>query len=226
MTSYGYDTQYVRTGGTTVFTDRPTGGGTVTSTRVPASTSRENPALPSVYVLSDRVAMLPPRGNLPENQVSYAQYATDYTVDHDPTRAPNSSVDGLCTAGSAGRNTGLVCATTTHHSGGVTPTPATVTSRSTYDRFGQKTSATSGNGNTTSYGYFADSDLDLSGGTSAGGWLPRSPTRPARTIAFGYDRAGNVARSWDRNATAGTPVSVFPGTDEPTEQPLCRDGAQ
>src|SRR5439155_4374891 len=62
------------------------------------------------------------------------------------------------------------------------------------------------------YKYYTDGDLDLSGGVSAGGWLKGVIDATSKFVAFGYDRAGNIARTWDRNATQGTSVDAYPGS--------------
>src|SRR5260370_17296008 len=64
------------------------------------------------------------------------------------------------------------------------------------------------------YTYYQDADVDLSGNVSAGGWLKATTDPTGLFVVFGYDRAGNVARTWDRNATSasGLGVASFPGT--------------
>jgi len=53
---------------------------------------------------------------------------------------------------------------------------------------------------------------DLSGTSTAGGWLSTITDPTGHFVAFGYDAAGHVARSWDRDATAGQQPADFPGT--------------
>ena len=53
------------------------------------------------------------------------------------------------------------------------------------------------------YVYYANTDHDLSGTRSAGGWLKAVQDPTGGYVAFGYDAAGNTVRTWDRNATAG-----------------------
>src|SRR5258708_163117 len=64
------------------------------------------------------------------------------------------------------------------------------------------------------YTYYQDAAVDLSGNVSAGGWLKATTDPTGLFVVFGYDRAGNVARTWDRNATSasGLGVASFPGT--------------
>lgn len=85
-----------------------------------------------------------------------------------------------------------------------------------YNSAGQRTVMRTPNANAdsaaaaTTYTYYDDTtscagagqdNCDLSGTVSAGGWL-KAVTDPAgeRTV-FAYDAAGNVARTWERNAT-------------------------
>src|SRR5205807_6589861 len=63
----------------------------------------------------------------------------------------------------------------------------------------------------TTYSYYGDGDLDLSASVSAGGWLKGVTDPTGHFVAFAFDEGGNVARSWDRNATAGLALSAFPG---------------
>ena len=54
-------------------------------------------------------------------------------------------------------------------------------------------------------------------GKGQGGWLKGVTDPNAKFVAFAYDAAGNVTRSWDRDATQGYTLSQFPGTvDSPT----------
>lgn len=89
----------------------------------------------------------------------------------------------------------------------------------TYNQFGQRTTMRTPKinaGGATSepftYDYYdvkpscdgaERADCDLSGTVSAGGWL-KAVTDPAgKRVIYAYDAAGNVARTWDRNATQG-----------------------
>jgi RHS repeat-associated protein len=110
--------------------------------------------------------------------------------------------------------------------------------RSTYDNYGAKTQSFKPNANIGdpandpnglmkpyTYWYYADSDKDASSTVHAGGWLraaadpTASTTNPTSNFAaFGYDAAGNVVRTWDRNATteAQAPVTDYPGVNANT----------
>jgi RHS repeat-associated protein len=92
----------------------------------------------------------------------------------------------------------------------------------TYNSLGQKATQTSANANAvpanqpaigpTTYTYYQDTSTcpgsnlavcDLSNTTSAGGWLEAVTDPLGNFVAYAYDAAGNVARTWERNATAG-----------------------
>jgi RHS repeat-associated protein len=93
----------------------------------------------------------------------------------------------------------------------------------TYNQFGERTSQTSPDahaatptGRSTVYDYYGDTgscsvdpnSCDLSGHVSIGGML-KAVTDPAdNSVVYAYDRAGNVARTWSRNATQGQPLSA------------------
>ena len=62
------------------------------------------------------------------------------------------------------------------------------------------------------YTYFSDSQTDLSGNVSAGGWLQAVSDPLGHFVAYGYDQAGHQVRSWERNATSGKSISAFPGS--------------
>jgi uncharacterized repeat protein (TIGR01451 family) len=99
-------------------------------------------------------------------------------------------------------------------SGGYTHTCTT----DTYNQFGERVSQTSPDahaatptGPATVYDYYSDTgscatdanNCDLSGHVSLGGML-KSVQDPLRNrVLYAYDRAGNVARTWSRNATQG-----------------------
>src|SRR5258708_4887448 len=70
-----------------------------------------------------------------------------------------------------------------------------------------------------SYTYYPDpggsdttQSFDLSGTTPSGGWLKAVTDPTGAFVAYAYDAAGNRARVWDRNATQGVGLGVFPGT--------------
>lgn len=213
-TTYGYRAQYVQGSGTPIIhTDTVSGVGNISSTgptRGDATT---------LFFISDRTQMLPPRGN--DTGASFSIFLTAYTVDGLQTANPNATPTSgtTCAAGTATGNTGLVCQTQGPGFDDGTTTATATIARYTYDAFGQRltwatpkaiaeTSAA-----TYNYTYFGDAERDLTGSVSAGGWLKGITDPLGNFVAFGYDRAGNVVRSWDRNATKGLALSAFPGTE-------------
>ncbi len=92
----------------------------------------------------------------------------------------------------------------------------------TYNSSGQRTvmrtpkSNSAGIGGTYNYTYYDGTDTcagagqancDLSGTVSAGGWLKAVSDPVGEKTVFSYDAAGNVARTWERNATHGHALS-------------------
>jgi len=222
-TTAGFRTQHVGPTGTTVYTDSISGSGQVTS-----STAQPGPRSGgggTLYVVTDRVATLTARGNAAPAQGAgtpanpdWTGYQTRFTVDATETVTPGTAdPTGVCSG--AQTNTGLVCAV---DAPAYDSTGRPATTRFTYDPFGQRTTMTTPKavaetpaGQTPPsyrYDYYPDASTDLSGLGNAGGWL-RGVTDPAGAfVAYGYDRAGNVVRTWDRNATAGRALTEFPGT--------------
>ncbi|WP_308220360.1 RCC1 domain-containing protein [Pimelobacter simplex] len=56
---------------------------------------------------------------------------------------------------------------------------------------------------TTTCAGAAQASCDLSGSTSAGGWLKAVVDPKGEKTVFAYDAAGNIARTWERNASHG-----------------------
>ncbi|MDQ1698536.1 MAG: hypothetical protein QOG34_399, partial [Frankiaceae bacterium] len=206
--TYGYAVQYVRSGGQSSITGSDTlwGNGDVTLASRDSAIGDGGSVAgdPSVlYAISDLVQSASPNGNVSGANVS--NFTTRYT------RANNSSAtpDVLTSNGCTGRNSGLVCSVSTPYQGS---TQSTTTY--TYDQYGQKTSATvprsnagesppSGQGTQYLYSYYGSSGRDLSNTVSTEGWLEAVTDPASHFVAFAYDQAGNRARTWDRNATAG-----------------------
>ena len=211
-TTAGFHSQYVEASGTVNgFDDSVAGSGTVNSG---GSGGRSDAS--TLYYLSDPTQALDPRGNAAGS--SYGAYLTTYKPDNVPTisagAAPSTTV---CSSGAATNNSGHICEVDEPSYDG---THATV-KRYTYDAFGEKASYTTPDAMAQSpigasyiYSYYQDSDLDLSGSVSAGGWLKSETDPTGHFVVFGYDRAGNVARTWDRDSTtaSGLALSSFPGT--------------
>jgi len=205
------------------FDDVPAGGGAVTSPSGVGPGGARWLAT-TLYALVDKTQSLPPRGNVTGlSSAQWQAYLTTITVDNVATSAPDQhGISNACSStGSATGNTGRVCQT----QGPVYDGTNHAITRFVYLPTGEVSSkasplAVARNGTspaTTTYTYYADTDKDLSATTSAGGWL-KAVTDPSDGTGTGgfavdaYDAAGNVVRSWDRDATAGTLISSYPGT--------------
>jgi RHS repeat-associated protein len=210
-TTSGFHAQYVESSGSVNgFDDSVAGSGTVNS----AGSTRSDSG--TVYYISDTTQDLTPRGNAAGS--GYAAYLTTYRPDNLSTISPGAAPSGtICSAGAATNNTGHICEVDEPTYDG---THATV-KRYTYDAFGEKSSYTtpdamaqSPTGASYVYTYYQDTDLDLSGSVSPGGWLKAETDPTGNFVVFGYDRAGNVVRTWDRDSTSasGLALSAFPGT--------------
>lgn len=241
-TTFGYESQsYDVNNVVATFGDRIDGNGAVTSVGARHAGSG---GYPEVFVISDQVAALSPRGNsLPpvvsptsgcDTRDACRAYLTRYVVDNVATEQPNVVRGAFCGTDSApgtrGFNSGLVCEVTApaydNSTGSTAAHPRTLFH---YDRWGQRQSmVTPGavRANDLSkryrYHYYEDTDRDLTDWVSAGGWM-RGVTDPdGEFVAFGYDRAGNVMRTWDRRATDRDTETVaqYPGTlyDPPNEE--------
>lgn len=196
-TIWEHKAQYVDADGTTrVFGDSAGGGGAIGSGGAPARADDD-----TMFVISDLVGVVPPRGNRAGS--AWAEYRTTYDVADLTLFAPNDVGPDPCL-----NNSGAICTETKPvHDGTVRPVWFYG-----YDPFGQRLTALDPKNNRTTYLYYTDAELDLSNGVSAGGWLKAVIDSDLNFVAFGYDRAGNTVRTWDRNATAGLPVAAFPGT--------------
>jgi RHS repeat-associated protein len=220
-TSYGYQTAYTKGDGTApvVTTDTPGATGTIAVTGTA-------PSAPALYAVSDRTFMLPPRGN--EAGADVSKYLTAYTVDN--TGPAPGHLGSTCGGPTGGGNTGLLCAQSTPDP--QSPGGAQLT-RYTYYPDGQRatSSAPAATALTaaqaaadhckvtagplacaTTYDYYLDGAKDLSGNVSAGGWLQGVTDPYGNFVAYGYDRAGHVVRTWDRDATAANNqvVAAYP----------------
>src|SRR5207244_2724168 len=128
----------------------------------------------------------------------YAPYRTAYKVDNSSGASPNAiPVGTTCTnPSSPTANTGNLCESDAPLAAGTS-----AVTRYTYDTFGQRATMTTpksivettfGTPPAYAYTYYADSDLDLSGSVSAGGWLKAVIDPTGHFVVFAYDRAGNV----------------------------------
>jgi RHS repeat-associated protein len=215
-TTSDYWAGYVEADGTVrSFHDAIAGGGQVTSG---SAGRRDNK---TVFYYSDLAGELNPNGNTVGS--GYISWETLYTIDRGSGVGAGipiaSAAMPVCQGGHA--NTGLVCqinAPAMDRNGNRSLTTYT------YDTYGQRTSMATPdmnlpidqpgaqpNAQPISYIYFQDGDRDLSGHTQAGGWLRIVIDPGGGFVAFGYDAAGNVVRTWERNATAGHAWTQFPG---------------
>jgi RHS repeat-associated protein len=201
ITTYGYTRQYALSDGTITTSAESVGdGGTVGAPTTPSNV---------VYTLADRVALVPPRGNA--TGASHASYQVSYVVDNVTSASPNTSPSaGPCQQGGAPGtpvgNTGLTCSVTQPYASG------NAVAYDGYDTYGQTAVTINARGNRTTYRYYSDGSTDLSGTAPAGGWLKSVTDAQGHFVVNGYDAAGHRVRSWDRDATAGTTLSSYPGT--------------
>lgn len=225
--TFGYRAQYFRADGTVAtYNDNVGWSGDVPSEGSP--NRADGGTSPTVFEISDLTETLTPEGNSPARASaagvpgSWTAFKTTHVVDADATKQPSSAPAGtVCASGGPSYNTGLVCET---------QAPLAGATHYTYDAQGQRVSMTmpkafednvaadarcSAAGaprQCVSYVYYTDAQLDVSGGSSAGGWLKAVVDQDNHFVAFGHDRAGNAARTWDRNATEGQGLSAYPGT--------------
>lgn len=89
-----------------------------------------------------------------------------------------------------------------------------------YDRFGQARTEQDATGATTRYEYYGDTERDLTSYTLAGGWLKATIDPTGAFVFLAYDRAGNVVRTWDRNATEGLSIAAFNPSGQNIESPM------
>lgn len=215
ITTFGHRAQYFQAGGTVrTFDDTVAGSGNVTSQSLAGSLRSDDQTL---FFISDMTQRLTARGNGPGT--GFAPFLTTYRVDNNTSVSPSATpATNLCLSPTApATNTGSVCEEDGPSFDGINRTKT----RYTYDTFGQKITKTTPKAIAETaasltppayrYAYYADSDRSFTGATSAGGWL-KGVTDPAGNfVAFAYDEAGNVVRTWDRNATKGHLLAEFPG---------------
>ena len=215
--TWGFHAQYIESNQATArtFDDTAAGNGQVLS-QGPA-TGRTDAA--TLFAVSDRTQALSARGNAAGS--AYAAYEDTYKVDDNANVDPNATPSGntCMTPTSPSSNTGAVC----EQDAPSTASAPTIT-QYTYDTYGERLTMTTPKAFAEdqpappqyAYTYYANTDLDLSGSLSAGGWLKAATDPRGNFVAFAYDRAGDVVRTWARNATQGlapsAAISTFPST--------------
>ncbi|HEV7680261.1 MAG TPA: kelch repeat-containing protein [Candidatus Dormibacteraeota bacterium] len=213
----GYSGRYLQTTGVfSSYNDSVAGSGNVVSAAGRGMGGRRIDSQTLLY-LSDLTQTLTPRGN--GTGSGYSPYLTTYHLDNNASLNPNMAVGGGTCAvlGQLSGNTGNVCEIDAPAFDGTNAT----TTRSVYNAAGQpirlispKSIAESPPGQTpaaTAYTYYTSADRDLSGTSGTGGWLKAVTDVNGAFVAMAYDAAGNIARTWDRDATAGHAVTDFPG---------------
>jgi RHS repeat-associated protein len=204
VTTHGYTRQWGYADGTT--------SSSAESDAPNSSTATAPNSLLALYTLADLTSTVSPRGNATA-AAQASSYRTSYVVDNLTGAAPATTPAGQ-TCGSSGTptgNTGLLCAASAPYTGSSGPSLAVT--KNTYDSYGELTSRMDPNVHATIYDYYGDGATDMSGTTGAAGWLKTITDPTGAFVAFGYDAAGNVIRSWDRTATsdAGLGTSGYPG---------------
>jgi len=226
-TTYGYHTQTLLADGAVNCVDETVAGsgsvatGATTQCVAPFTGLSDTHA---VYSIVDKTQSLTPRGNAAG--AGYGPYLTSYKVDDvasvAPGAPPSTVTADICAAPSSPTsNTGSLCESDAPVFDG---THAMVTRYTYFPADGERHTMTTPKAIAESlsgvytYVYYPDSGADvtqtkdLSATTAQGGWLKAVVDPTGHFVAYGYDAAGNVVRTWDRNATAGSTTGAFPGT--------------
>ncbi|MHB8488854.1 MAG: fibronectin type III domain-containing protein [Candidatus Dormibacteria bacterium] len=207
-TTAGYQAEYFEANvSVATYTDSVAGSGSVMSTTQTGG-RRDGGTLFDVIT---QTQSLTPRGNAAGS--GYATYLSTFLVDNNSAVSTNTvnsatSLCGLPTAPTA--NTGLLCEIDAPSFDGTHTTRTDYT----YNPDGTRASMTTPKENAESLGnkflytYYQNADKDLSGTTSAGGWLKGITDPTGNFTSFAYDAEGHQVRSWDRNATFADGVAL------------------
>jgi RHS repeat-associated protein len=225
VTTASYISQYVDADGSPngyvhPFLDLVNGSGRISSDA--GSPNRRDPT--TVFIISDQTGVLTPNGNAATS--GYSDYLTTYTRDANSGVGAGLPITSPKPCAAGGVNSGSLCQVSA-------PAPGSnrAVTKYTYNGSGQRLTLTtpdenagSESGSAYSYAYYADGAKDLSGTTSAGGWLKGITDPTGNFVAFAYDAAGDVVRTWERNATATHTMSDFPGsiTSPPSNAPYAQ----
>ena len=167
-----------------------------------------------------------------DGKVASANKTTGDSVCGDSPRGNTGLVCEVDTPASAGVDDGDCRLPSTNLAPGSPSAPTTsgytnTCTTYTYDAQGQRITMTSpkahetGSSDKTTYTYYQDVgtcstsgeapkalNCDLTRSVSAGGWLKAVTDPNGKSVVYAYDRAGNVARTWDRNATNGKSLNA------------------
>jgi RHS repeat-associated protein len=207
-TTAGYQDEYFEdTASVSTYTDSVAGSGNVTSTTQTGGRADAG----TLFDVITQTQSLTPRGNAAG--AGYSTYLTTYLVDNNTGVSTNTvnAASSLCgTPASPSANTGLLCEIEAPSFDGTHITQTNYT----YNPDGTKATMTTPKenaeslGNEYAYTYYQNSDNDLSGTTSAGGWLKGITDPTGNFTTFAYDAEGQQVRSWDRNATAASGTAL------------------
>jgi RHS repeat-associated protein len=207
-TTAGYQEEYFEVGASvSTYTDTVAGSGNVTSTS--QTGGRKDGG--TLFDVITQTQSLTPRGNAAGS--GYSTYLTTYLVDNNTAVSANTvnSATSLCNSPSSPTaNTGLLCEIEAPSYDGTHVTQTNYT----YNPDGTRATMTTPMENADSLGnqyvftYYQNTDNDLSGTTSAGGWLKAVTDPTGNFTVFAYDAEGQQARSWDRDATSSDGVAL------------------
>jgi RHS repeat-associated protein len=208
-TTAGYQEEYFEAGvSVSTYTDTIAGSGNVTSTT--QSGGRKDSG--TLFDVFTQQGSLTPSGNAAGT--GFGSFESLYEVDDNfavSTNTANGATTLCSPPGSPAANTGLLCEIV----GPVFDTTGDVSYTSyTYNADGTRatmeTPIESAGSLTTHYAYtyYQNADDDLSGTTSAGGWLKGITDPTGNFTTFAYDAEGQQVRSWDRDATAGLTLGL------------------
>jgi RHS repeat-associated protein len=207
-TTAGYQEEYFEVGATvSTYTDSVAGSGNVTSTTQTGGRKDSG----TLFDVITQTQALTPRGNAAGS--GYSTYLTTYLVDNNTSVSTNTanSATSLCGSPSSPiANTGLQCEIEAPSFDGTHVTQTNYT----YNPDGTRATMTTPKENAESLGnqyvytYYQNTDDDLSGTTSAGGWLKGITDPTGNFTTFAYDAEGQQVRSWDRNATSADGVAL------------------
>jgi RHS repeat-associated protein len=207
-TTAGYQDEYFEdTVAVSAYTDSVAGSGSVTSST--QTGGRKDAG--TLFDVITQTQSLTPRGNAAGS--GFATYLTTFLVDNNTGVSTNTvnAASSLCgTPASPTANTGLLCEIEAPSFDGTHVTQTNYTHNPDGTRATMTTPKENAEslGNHYVYTYYQNTDNDLSGTTSAGGWLKGITDPTGSFTTFAYDAEGQQVRSWDRNATSADGVAL------------------